>query len=275
MRQARRAGGKRSAAAAGGRKAVVTGATVGIGAAFARRLARDGYDLTLVARTESQLRELAKELTAAHGVTVEVVAADLTVRADLARVERHVERERPELLVNNAGFGTAGPFVDSDLEAEEREIRLNVTALVRLTRAALPALVERGRGGVLNVSSVASFQPVPLNATYAATKAFVTSFTESLAEELRGTGVQVQALCPGFTRTEFQQRAEIDVSHLPEFLWMSAEEVVEASLAAWERGEVICVPGWVNRTLTAISGLGPRRLVRRVAGFMAHAAGAG
>src|SRR5262249_10893759 len=144
-----------------------------------------------------------------------------------------------DLLVNNAGFGTTGTFVELDPEREEEEIRLNVIALSRLTRAALPALIARGRGAVINVSSMAAFQPAPHNATYGATKAFVNSFTESLYEEVRGTGVRLQALCPGFTRTEFQNRAGIDASGIPGFAWMSAEAVVDASMAALARGDAV------------------------------------
>jgi uncharacterized protein len=249
------------------RRAWVTGASTGIGAAFARRLAKDHFDLALVARSRDRLTELAGELSAAHGVACEVMAADLTVAADLQRVaDSAAADDALELLVNNAGFGTIGPFAELDMEREEEEIRLNVVALTRLTRAVLPGLVERGRGSIINVSSLAGFQPAPLNATYGATKAFVNSFTESLHEELRGSGVRVQALCPGFTRTEFQERAGIDTSRIPSFAWMSAAAVVDSSLAGLDRDDVLCVPGVGNRLLaTAVSAL-PRGLVRRASG---------
>ena len=250
------------------RRAWITGASTGIGAAFARRLATDQFDLALVARSRDRLTELARELHAAHGIACDVMAADLTVAVDLQRVaEAAAADEALELLVNNAGFGTSGPFAELDPEREEEEIRLNVVALTRLTRAVLPGLVERARGSIINVSSLAGFQPAPLNATYGATKAFVNSFTESLHEELRGSGVRVQALCPGFTRTEFQQRAGIDTSGIPSFAWMSAEAVVDSALAGLERGEVLCVPGFGNRLLaTTVSAL-PRGLVRRMSGI--------
>jgi len=249
------------------RRAWVTGASTGIGAAFARRLARDRFDLALVARSRPRLAKLAAELEKAHRVACAVVPADLTVAADLERVAKAIGADAGlELLVNNAGFGTVGRFAELDPAREEDEIRLNVVALVRLARAALPGLVERRRGSIINVSSMAAFQPAPLNATYGATKAFVNSFTESLHEELRGTGVRVQALCPGFTRTEFQERAGIDVSGLPAFAWMSPEDVVEASLAALRRGEVVCVPGVGNRLLATAIGAMPRAVVRRLSG---------
>src|SRR5919109_1270658 len=148
----------------------------------------------------------------------------------LRTVEEHIAGEEAlELLVNNAGFGTTGPFARLDPDQEEAEIRLNVLALVRLTRAALPGMIARGRGAIINVSSLAAFAPGPYDATYGATKAFVNSFTEALHEELRGTGVRVQALCPGFIHTELQQRAGIDTSRLPAWVWMTPEAVVEAS----------------------------------------------
>lgn len=250
------------------RRAWVTGASTGIGAAFARRLAKDRFDLALVARSRDRLSELADELAEAHGIACEVMAADLTVAADLERVAAALAGDGGlDLLVNNAGFGTIGAFADLDPGREEEEIRLNVVALTRLTRAALPGMVRRGHGAIINVSSLAAFQPAPLNATYGATKAFVNSFTESLHEELRGSGVRVQALCPGFTRTEFQERAGIDTSGIPSFAWMTAAAVVDSSLAGLERGEVLCVPGFGNRLLATTVGALPRALVRRVSGI--------
>jgi uncharacterized protein len=249
------------------RRAWVTGASAGIGAAFARRLARDHFDLGLVARARVRLEALAAELAEAHGVHCAVVPADLTIAADVERVAGLIADDHAlELLVNNAGFGTVGRFAELDPAREDEEIRLNVMALTRLTRAALPGLIARRRGSIINVSSMAGLQPAPMNATYGATKAFVNSFTEALHEELRGSGVGVQALCPGFTRTEFQERAGIDVSGLPSFAWMVPEAVVDASLAGLARGEVVCVPGFGNRLLATATGALPRALVRRVVG---------
>ncbi|HSQ00591.1 MAG TPA: SDR family oxidoreductase [Candidatus Dormibacteraeota bacterium] len=249
------------------RRAWVTGASVGIGAAFARRLARDGYDLSLVARSRRQLEQLADELHAAHGIRAEAVAADLTDAKELLEVEHALAHDgHLALLVNNAGFGTNGAFASLDVGREEDEIRLNVVALTRLTRAALPGLIRRDHGGVINVSSLAGLQPAPFNATYGATKAFVNSFTEALYEELRGTGVRVMALCPGFTRTEFQERAGIDTSGIPSLAWMSAEAVVDAAMAGYARGEAVCVPGFGNWAMSGVTAAMPRALVRRLLG---------
>jgi short-subunit dehydrogenase len=255
------------------KRALVTGASAGIGAAFARRLASQGYDLLVVARDRARLEALARELEAAHGVEVEVVPADLTEPQDLEKVEQRAARAHLELLVNNAGFGTVGPFHRLDPDREEQEIRLNVIAVVRLTRAVLPGMLERNRGAIINVSSVAAFQPTPFNATYGATKAFVNSFTEAVYEEIRGSNVRLQALCPGFTRTEFQARAGIKEVRVPDFVWMQPEEVVDASLAALARGQLICVPGLSYKALTQLTGWLPRPLVRRISGTLGRSFG--
>jgi short-subunit dehydrogenase len=251
--------------------AVVTGASAGIGAAFAERLARDGYDLVIVARDRERLETRAQQLREGCNVQVEVLPADLTEPSELHIVEAAVADAQLDLLVNNAGFGTMGAFADLDAEREEAEIRLNVLALVRLTRAVLPGMIRRRSGAIINVSSLAALQPAPYNATYGATKAFVNSFTEALYEELRGTGVQVQALCPGFTRTEFQKRAGVDVSRVPSLAWMSPEAVVEASLAGLRRGDLVCVPGLANRMMSQLVSAVPRGVSRRVAGALVRA----
>jgi short-subunit dehydrogenase len=250
------------------RRALVTGASAGIGAAFAERLSQEGYDLIVVARNRHRLETLAQRLHDSDGTQVEVLSADLTDPTELRVVERVIGGSDLDLLVNNAGFGTVGRFAELDIEKEEEEIRLNVVALVRLTRAALPGMLERRSGAIIHVSSMAAFQPGPYNATYCATKAYVNSFTEALHEELRGSGVQLQALCPGFTRTEFQQRAKVDVSRVPSFAWMGPEEVVSASLAALKRGDIVCVPGFTNRLLSTVVSVVPRSLTRRVVGSL-------
>jgi short-subunit dehydrogenase len=245
-------------------RALITGASSGIGAAFARHLAADGTDLIVVARSADRLAALADELRGAHGVDVRPLAADPTTPAGCRAVEHALATDdRLDLLVNHAGFGTVGDFATLDADAEEREIQLNLLALVRLTRAALPGLLARGHGAIVNVSSMAGLQPAPYSATYGATKAFVNSFTEALAEEVRGTGVRVQALCPGFTRTEFQDRAGIDASGVPAFAWMTAEAVVTESLQCLRASQVVVVPGMANRATAALTGVLPRRLVAR------------
>ncbi|MGH9004781.1 MAG: SDR family NAD(P)-dependent oxidoreductase, partial [Acidimicrobiia bacterium] len=214
-------------------RALVTGASGGIGEALARRLAARGCHLVLVARTVPALDQLAAELSAAHGVEAEVLPADLITEDGVAAVAaRLADGAGPpvDLLVNNAGYGSAGKFAELDPARVAGEVRLNVLALVRLTSAAVPPMVARGRGSILNVSSVAGLQPIPNMATYAATKAFVTLFSESLHEELRAQNVTVTALLPGFTKTGFQARA--GVSRLPTWAWMDAGQVADAALAA-------------------------------------------
>jgi short-subunit dehydrogenase len=249
--------------------ALVTGASSGIGAAFARRLAADGSDLVVVARRRDRLEALAAELEEAHGVRVEALVADLSDPAQLATVEARLrEGDRPvDLLVNNAGAGGHGSYSSLPVDEVEAMVRLNLLAPVRLTSAALPVMVARGMGGIVNVSSISGEQPIPFVATYAATKAFLTSLSESLHEELRGQGVAITAVLPGFTRSEFHDRADMGRS-IPRPLWMTSEEVAEAALAAVARGQAVCVPGVGYRLLVGLSRHAPRGLVRRVAGMV-------
>jgi short-subunit dehydrogenase len=250
--------------------AAVTGASSGIGEAFARELAARGYDLLLVARRKRRLDKLAAELHATHGCRADVLAADLTRPTALERVEDALERSRRlALLVNDAGMADFGSFTASDREREELEIRLNVIAVVRLTHAALAGMIRRGRGAIINVSSTAGFAPCPKFATYGATKAFVNSFTEALHGELHDSEVKVQALCPGLTHTEIFERAGTDTSSLPEFLWMEAEQVVTESLDALEAGTVICVPGLGNRALAALARVLPHVVGSRLSDVLA------
>jgi len=252
-------------------RALVTGASAGIGDALTRRLAAEGSDLVVVARDEARLTALAEELSAAHGVAVEVLAADLAEAGDLAGVEARVAAaEDPvELVVNNAGFGTYGPFAELDVEEEEREIRVNVLALVRLSHAAAAAMTARGRGSILNISSLASRSPTPRNATYSATKAFVSHFSEALHEELKGAGVRVTVCEPGFTRTEFQERAGLtDDAGMPDFVWQRADQVAQAALDGTRAGKALVVPGLHNVVAGGLAGLAPRGLRRRAVAAM-------
>ena len=209
-------------------RALVTGASGGIGEAFARQLARAGTHLVLVARSTDKLEALAEELRTNGAVRIDVLAADLADVDQLAKVEQRVASvDLPiDLLINNAGYGCNDKFVDIRVEAEEAEIRVNVIALMRLCHAAATRMPATGGGGILNVSSVAAFQPAPESANYSATKAYVTSFSQSLHDELKGQGVTVTVLHPGLTRTEFQQRGGYDIG-LPEMFWQSADEVAD------------------------------------------------
>lgn len=249
------------------RRALVTGASSGIGAAYATVLAARGTDLVLVARREDRLRSLADDAKRRHGVAAEVVAADLTADEVLAQVAARAGNEDApiDLLVNNAGFGTGHALVDIDPARLDAEVRLDVAAVVALTRAALPGMLERGHGAVVNVSSVVGFQPVARLATYSASKAFVTAFTEALAEEVRGTGVRVQALCPGLTRTEFQRVSSPDrPTRAPRWMWQEVDDVVAASLDGLERDRIVVVPGVHNRIVVGVNDLLPRGVRRRL-----------
>jgi short-subunit dehydrogenase len=241
--------------------ALITGASVGIGEQFSRQLAERGYDVVLVARDRARLDALAKEIEAGDG-HAEVLAADLTDPDQLAAVEARARTV--DLLVNNAGFGTFGPLHTLDVDTEAREVNLNIVALVRLTHAAAGAMVERGRGGILNVSSLAGFQPGPSNATYSATKAFVTSFTQAVHEELKGTGVSVTALCPGFTHTEFQERASAPASDVPGFMWQEAPEVARSGLDGVAKNRAVVIPGATNKIMGNLSAVTPHAITRRV-----------
>lgn len=246
--------------------ALVTGATAGLGAQFARQLAGDGYDLVLVARDPERLERARSELADAHGVAVEVISADLTTDEGCAAVCKRIDdAEQPvEVLVNNAGFGMYKVFGRADLAAEERQLDLNVRAVLRLSYAAVRAMTARHSGRIINVSSVAGFVPRGSNATYAAGKAWVTMFSESLSVQLRGSGVTVTAICPGFTRTEFHQRAQADMSHVPERMWLDAADVVAEGLADAFKGKPVSVPSRRYRRLLTVVRLVPRPLVRRV-----------
>jgi short-subunit dehydrogenase len=244
--------------------ALVTGATAGLGAAFARRLADARHDLVLVARNRTRLEAAADEARA-KGVAAEVLPADLAVAADRERVAARLadaDAAPVDLLVNNAGFTLRGAILDAD--ALHRQLEVNVAAVLKLTRAALPAMVGRGRGAVVNVSSVAGFVP-GRGSTYSADKAWVTTFTEGIAAALAGTGVRAMALCPGFVRTEFHERAGIDVGARSGPFWLDADRVVDECLTDLAKGKVVCVPSPQYKALVAVLDVLPRPLVRRIA----------
>ena len=227
--------------------ALITGASSGIGAVYADRLARSGYDLILVARSADKLRTLAKQLTSRSGRSVETIAADLTKAADLAKVEAVLKSDASiTLLVNNAGVGATAPLLQSDIGKMEQMITLNVSVLTRLAYAAAPAFVSRGTGTIINISSIVAVSPELLNGVYGGSKAFVLAFSQSLQHELADKGVRVQAVLPGATATEFWNIAGTPVEHLPESIVMSAEDMVDAALAGLEQGELVTIPSLPN-----------------------------
>jgi uncharacterized protein len=247
--------------------ALVTGASSGIGEVMAHRLGAAGVPTVLVARRADRLQSIASQYAG-----FEVLVADLATAEGQRRVvERITSDDAPiDLVVNNAGFGTNGVFHELDADRLAEEIELNVAALTRLSHAALSVMVPRGRGWLLNVSSIASFQAAPQLAVYAATKAYVTSLTESLHEEVSGTGVKVTALCPGLTRTEFQRVSNTEqyADKFPGFVWTTVDEVVDSGLEAVARGKTLAVPGLLYKGVAAIGGVTPRGISRRISGLV-------
>ncbi|EME96582.1 SDR family oxidoreductase [Streptomyces mobaraensis NBRC 13819 = DSM 40847] len=243
--------------------ALITGATAGIGAAFARRLAAEGHHLVLVARDEKRLGEQATELHDRHRVEVEVLRADLSTEDGIAAVEeRLADRKQPvDLLVNNAGFGNKGRFLEVTVQDELTMLKVHCEAVLRLTMAATRGMRERRRGGVINVASVAAFVP---RGTYGASKAWVVQFTQGAARDLAGSGVRLMALCPGFVRTEFHARAGMGTDNIPGWMWLDADRLVDAALKDLARGKSLSVPDPRYKALTGLSKLMPRGAVARV-----------
>ncbi len=244
--------------------ALVTGASAGIGTAYSRRLAAEGYDLILVARRADRLKQLAAELSSQHGVNAEPLPTDLTRDDELKGVEdRIAQEERLEFLLNNAGFGGRGRFYESPLEDVSTMHRLHVMATLRLTHAALSKMTARGKGTVVNVSSVAAFVARPGSVSYNATKAWMNAFTEGLYLELKQarSPVQVQALCPGYTLTEFHDVIRVDRNSIAASLWTPVDKVVDASLEGLKRNKLFVVPGWRYKFIVALVRVLPRALL--------------
>jgi uncharacterized protein len=239
--------------------ALVTGPTAGIGRAFAERCAREGLDVVLVARDGSRLAALAEELQSAYGVTCEVLIADLTMRSDVDRVAERLGRGDITILINNAGFGLRTSFVEGGVDEEQRMLDVLVTATMRLTHAALPAMQQAGFGVIMNVSSIAGWTT---GGTYAAAKSWVTVFSEGLAAQVRSTGIRVVAVCPGFVRTEFHERAEMDVQRIPTWLWLTPNDVVDQAFVDAARGNVVSVAGQQYRLIALALQTVPRGLIR-------------
>lgn len=249
------------------RTAVVTGASSGIGTELARALAERGHGVTLVARREDRLRAIAEELAKEHEVRTEVIAADLTDETSRTNIRREVEQRglTADILVNNAGLSTTGPVHHSTPELEMAMIRTDVEAVVHLCSLFLPGMVERGRGAVLNVASTAAFQPLPGQAGYGGSKAFVLSYSQATRAELKGSGVSMTVLCPGPVETEFADVAgftdEQTSNALPKFMWLSAHAVAETAVDGMEKGRGVVIPGAGNRIGAFVAHLTPRRLL--------------
>lgn len=240
--------------------ALITGATAGIGAAFARRLAADGHNLVLVARDTARLRDQATELHDRHGIEAEVLTADLSEDDGIAAVEaRLADRQHPvDLLVNNAGFANRGGYLDVPVADELRMLKVHCEAVLRLTSAATAGMKARGRGGVVNVASVAAFVP---RGTYGASKAWVVQFTQGAARDLAGSGVRLMVLCPGFVRTEFHERAGMGTGNIPGWMWLDADKLVAAALADLARGKSLSIPDPRYKVLMGLAKVAPRGLL--------------
>ncbi|MEN8653852.1 SDR family oxidoreductase [Streptomyces sp. 21So2-11] len=240
--------------------ALITGATAGIGAAFARRLATDGHNLVLVARDAKRLHEQATELHDRHGIEAEVLTADLSTEDGIAAVEARLsDRKQPvDLLVNNAGFGNKGRFLEVPMADELTMLKVHCEAVLRLTAAACVGMKERGRGGVVNVASVAAFVP---RGTYGASKSWVVQFTQGVARDLSGSGVRLMALCPGFVRTEFHERAGMGTDNIPDWMWLDADKLVSSAMGDLARGKTLSVPDPRYKALMGAVKLAPRGLL--------------
>ncbi|MFC7307456.1 SDR family NAD(P)-dependent oxidoreductase [Streptomyces monticola] len=240
--------------------ALITGSTAGIGAAFARRLAADGHNLVLVARDTKRLREQATELHDRHGIEAEVLTADLATEDGIEAVAKRLDdrRDPVDLLINNAGFGNKGHFLEVPMADELTMLKVHCEAVLRLTSAAVEGMRDRGRGGVVNVASVAAFVP---RGTYGASKAWVVQFTQGVAKDLAGSGVRLMALCPGFVRTEFHERAGMGTDNIPKWMWLDADKLVAGALSDLARGKSLSIPDPRYKAMMGVVKVVPRGLL--------------
>lgn len=242
------------------RWALVTGATAGIGESFARKLAGEGFNLILVARDEARLAAKASQLEEAHGITTHVIVADLTTETGCDAVERYIDEHEVDVLINNAGYGLNQSFTKSEIDEEQKVLNILVRTPMRLTHRVLPQMKLRNSGVIVNVASVAGFIA---GGAYSAMKSYLTVLTESLHADLAGTNIKVSALCPGFTRTEFHQRAGMKMNALPNIMWLDSDRLVEKAWKDANRGKAVSVPGWQYKTLIFVIKFAPRNWVRR------------
>ena len=241
--------------------ALITGGTAGIGESFSRLLAQEGFNIVLVARDETRLQERAESLIKTFSIQCQTIVADLATVEGCAKVEQYIQDNVIEVLINNAGFGINKAFSVSHIDREEELLKVLVRTPMRLMHVSLPSMKERGSGIVINVSSVASFIA---GGTYSAAKSYLTVLSESLHTEHAGTGVTVSALCPGFTRTEFHERARMRMSSLPEFMWINSDQLVAKAWSDAKAGKAVSIPGWQYKALVGITRSVPRSLVRRL-----------
>lgn len=253
--------------------ALITGATSGIGAEYARKLAADGYDLILTGRRREKINRLADELTQYYGNNIEVIIVELSDSKQVDDLIEKIEDRDIYMLVNNAGFGTTKFFYHEPLEVYEKMISTHILAHVKIVHAILPRMIEKGAGVIINVSSAGAFLPSPKTAIYSGTKAFLRAFTESLHMELAGTGIQVQVVCPGLTRTDMQVRLGVSEDRIIDwgpFQWISPQEVVECSLRCLKKNKVLCIPGWLTKMQVVMRYFGSESLYYKITGYFFH-----
>ncbi len=252
---------------------LITGASSGIGESLAREAARRKHDIVLVARRKDKLEEIADELSKRFNIHAEIVVADLTDQNDIKKVEKRITKNDIDVLINNAGFGSAGPFAELNIENELNEIDLNVRALVQLSYSGVKSMLERDIGTIVNISSLASYMPMTGNAVYGATKAFVTSFSHALREELGETGINVMVVCPGMTSTEFFERSKwkdaTKKSPYPNFMWQTSQQVAELIFSGIDKQRTVVVPGLANKFAAAIASSLPGSVTRKITALVA------